>query len=74
MPTSACPFRSSARMIEGRDHRMMNVFARMKDGVKLASAGADTSTIAQRFAQEYPKFYPASMGFQTVTIPLERAS
>ena len=71
MPTSACPFRSSARMIEGRDHRMMNVFARMKDGVKLASAGADTSTIAQRFAQEYPKFYPASMGFQTVTIPLK---
>ena len=71
MPTSACPFRSSARMIEGRDHRMMNVFARMKDGVKLTSAGADTSTIAQRFAQEYPKFYPASMGFQTVTVPLK---
>src|SRR5271163_2759887 len=46
MPTVACPFRGSKAMMEGRDHRMMNVFARMKDGVKLGTAGADVETIA----------------------------
>ncbi len=48
MPTVACPFRGSKAMMEGRDHRMMNVFARMKDGVKLGAAGADVETIAGR--------------------------
>src|SRR5580658_1662661 len=71
MPTVACPFRGSQTMIEGRDHRMMNVFGRMKDGVNLKSAGADVETIAGRLAQDYPKFYPASMGFSTITVPLK---
>ncbi len=71
MPTVACPFRGSKAMMEGRDHRMMNVFARMKDSVKLGAAGADVETIAGRLMQDYPKFYPASMGYRTITVPLK---
>jgi len=71
MPTVACPFRGSPNMLEHRDHRMMSVFARMKDGVKLSSSGADVETIAGRLAQEYPSFYPAAMGYRTISIPLK---
>ncbi len=71
MPTVACPFRGSPNMLEHRDHRMMSVFARMKDGVKLSSSGADVATIAGRLAQEYPGFYPAAMGYRTISIPLK---
>jgi putative ABC transport system permease protein len=65
MPTSACPFRSSQRMIEGRDHRMMEVFARTKPGVSLTEAGADLSTIAGRLQAQYPKSYPPEAGYGT---------
>jgi len=34
MPTSACPFRSSARMIGNRRGRMMSLFGRLKPGVQ----------------------------------------
>jgi putative ABC transport system permease protein len=63
MPTIACPFRGSKQMMEGRDHRMMSVFGRLKPGVSLAEAEADFSTIAGRLQAEYPKFYPAEAGY-----------
>ncbi len=70
MPTVACPFRGSKRMMEGRDHRMMSVFARMKDGVKLGTSQADLATVAGRLSQEYPEYYPASMGYRAAEVPL----
>ena len=63
MTPNACPFRSSKAMIEGRDHRMMEVFARVKPGVPLAQAQADLSTIAARLQREYPKEYPPEVGY-----------
>ncbi|HUJ29868.1 MAG TPA: ABC transporter permease [Candidatus Acidoferrum sp.] len=63
MPTSACPFRSSQRMIEGRDHRMMEVFGRLKPGVSLAQADADLATIASRLESSYSKTYPPEAGY-----------
>ena len=51
MPTSACPFRSSKAMIEGREHRMMEVFGRLKPDVSLAAAQADVSIIAGRLSR-----------------------
>jgi putative ABC transport system permease protein len=70
MPTSACPFRSSKEMIEGRDHRMMEVFARLKPDASLQASRADLSMVANRLRAEYPKFYTDSMGYSTVAAPL----
>ena len=72
MPTSACPFRSSKRMIEGRDHRMMSVFGRLAPGVTLQQASAEMSTIASRLQATYPKDYPENTGFGATTSALQR--
>ncbi len=71
MPTSACPFRSKQSMIDDRDMRMMEVFARLKPGVSVVQANADLSTIAGRLKAEYPKSYPESMGYAAVTTALQ---
>lgn len=63
MPTSACPFRSSTSHIDHREMRMMEVFGRLKPGVTLGQAKADLSTIASRLESQYPKFYPANIGY-----------
>lgn len=63
MTTSACPFRSSKNMIEHRDHRMMEVFGRLKPGVSLEQAKADLATVAGHLQSEYPKFYPPETGY-----------
>jgi putative ABC transport system permease protein len=71
MPTSACPHRSSAKMIENRDMRMMEVFGRLKPGVTMAQARADLATIAGRLRAEYPKSYPDSIGYGATASPLQ---
>jgi len=65
MPTVACPFRSSASMIEHRDHHMMRLMGRLKPRVSLAQGNADLTTIAGRFQQAYPDVYPQSTGFRS---------
>jgi putative ABC transport system permease protein len=59
MPSSACPFRSSVDMATHRDHRMVQLFARMKAGVKPGEAEADLSTVAAAMQKEFPDDYPA---------------
>src|ERR1700689_5512377 len=71
MPTSACPFRSSPKMSENRDMRMMEVFGRLKPGVTLPQARADLATIAGRLKAEYPKSYPESIGYGATASPLQ---
>ena len=71
MPTSACPFRSSSKVIDNRDARMMEVFGRLKPGVSMAQASADFSTIAGRLKTEYPKSYPENEGYSAITTPLQ---
>jgi putative ABC transport system permease protein len=70
MPTSACPFRSSKRVVEGRDQRMVEAFGRLKPGASLAQATADVSTIAGRLQSAYAKFYPDNMGYAAAATPL----
>ncbi|MGH9735939.1 MAG: ABC transporter permease [Candidatus Acidiferrales bacterium] len=70
MTTSACPFRSSKNMIEHRDHRMMEVFGRLKPGVSVEQAKADLATIAGHLQREYPKFYPPETGYTTTASSL----
>lgn len=66
MPTSACPFRSSANMIRDRDMHMMDVFGRLKPDVTLDQAAADVATIAARLTSAYPKSYPLKNGYTVV--------
>jgi len=63
MPVSACPFRSSQRMIGNRDARMMSVFGRLKPAVTLEHCHADLSVIARRLEHDYPKSYTKGMGY-----------
>jgi predicted permease len=62
MPTSSCPFRSAAKMIDDRDMRMVSVYARLKPVVTQTQAQSDLATITQRLALTYPKSYPAAAG------------
>ena len=71
MPTSACPFRSSARMIGNRDAHMMSVFARMKPGVTVEQSRADLAPIARQLETEYPKSYTKALGYQINSLGLK---
>ncbi len=66
MPTSACPFRAHAEVDmagERRAFSALQVFGRLKRGIPIERAAADVSTVATRFARDYPDVYPASQGF-----------
>ncbi len=71
MPTSACPFRSSAQAIENREARLMSVFARLKPAVTVEHCRAEMAAIAQNLEQEYPKAYPKGAGFRATSTLLE---
>jgi putative ABC transport system permease protein len=70
MPTSACPTRSGAQFKANRNARMMNVVARLKDGVEVTQAQADFSTIASRLQSEYPDAYPKNRGYRAMIASL----
>ena len=70
MPTTSCPYRSSADTIRDRSMRMITAFARLKPGVTLAQARGELTGIAGRMAAEYPKFYPAGAGFDAQATPV----
>jgi predicted permease len=70
MPTTSCPYRSSANTISDRSMRMITAYARLKPGVTLAQARSEVAGIAGRMAAVYPKFYPAEAGFTAQTTPV----
>src|SRR5215472_15784 len=72
MPTSACPFRSSARMISNRTGRMMNLFGRLKPGVTAERSRADLGVIAARLGQQYPQAYPKDLGITSTPVVLRQ--
>lgn len=63
MTTVACPFRSSAMMIEGRHHHMMQLFGRLKSGADVSAGNADVAMVASRMQKMYPADYPERAGF-----------
>ncbi len=71
MATSACPFRSAPMHLEDRDMRMMEVFGRLKPGVTVAQASADSATIAAGLKAAYPKSYPENSGYTAAATPLQ---
>ena len=62
MPTSACPFRSSKRMVENPQLRMMSAFGKIRKGVTLEKARADLAVVAARLQKDYPDVYPVGSG------------
>ena len=46
MPSSACPFRSSAQTRENRAARMLSVYGRLRPGATLPQARADLAKVA----------------------------
>ena len=71
MPTSQCPFRSSARFIANRQARMMTAFGRLRPGVTLQQARADLSVLAGQIKAEHPEAYPDSTGYGLRTEALQ---
>lgn len=63
MTTVACPFRSDAMMMSGRDHHMMGLFGRLKPRESLQAGMSDVALIASRLAKEYPESYPSTSGY-----------
>jgi putative ABC transport system permease protein len=72
VPISACPARSSAKVIGDRSMHMMTVFARMKSGVPLTTAQADLNTVASQIAQHNPEFYSKEDGYALAAAPLKQ--
>jgi len=71
MPTTSCPFRSSAGMISNRDARVLTILARLKPGISASQAQNNLATIAARLALAYPKSYPAAAGFAVEVAPVQ---
>ncbi|MGA2131064.1 MAG: ABC transporter permease [Bryobacteraceae bacterium] len=70
MPVSACPFRSSQRVIANRDAHMMSLFGRLKSGVRVEQCHADLAAIASGLGRAYPKSYPRTVGFGITSLAL----
>jgi putative ABC transport system permease protein len=70
MPTEACPFRSAAEQNIERNRRAfsaLQVFGLLKPGASPDTAAAEVTTVAQRWAQDYPQIYRPALGFQART-------
>ena len=71
MPTTQCPARASEPFKANRNSRMMSVFGRLKDGVKVTQAQADLSTLANNLQSQYPDSYPANRGYAASVVSLQ---
>ena len=60
MPVSACPFRSDPMMENNRHVGMMQVFGRLKPGIRFEAARSDLASVAARMEHDHPSDYPAS--------------
>ena len=70
MPTSACPFRAAAeRNIEAnrRAFSALQVFGLLKPGAAPETAATEVTTVAQRWARDFPQVYRPGTGFQART-------
>jgi putative ABC transport system permease protein len=71
MPSTACPFRSSAHMLANRQMRMVRMFGRMKPDVKPGEAAADLSAVAAAMNHEFPNDYPEGSDLRVDVSPLK---
>jgi predicted permease len=65
------PHHLSATMVQGRVHRMTELFGRLKPGVTVEAAQADLSAAYQSMVQQHPEAY-SKKGDNRVTVKLLR--
>jgi putative ABC transport system permease protein len=70
MPSSACPFRAAKSIVENRQGRMLNAFARVRAESTLSKSAADLSIAAANLAKLYPNDYPTK-DFRAIELPLK---
>ena len=71
MPTSACPIRSSEEVEEDREHRMMAVVARMRDGTALAAVREELAALTTHLQAQHPEAYPEVARYSASVAPLK---
>jgi len=64
------PHHLSATMVQGRTHRMTEVFARLAPGATVEQAQAEIDRISARIHDEYPESYEAAAGYDVRVSPL----
>jgi hypothetical protein len=72
MPSSSCPFRSSATTLQTRTARPLTLFGRLAPGAALSDAQRELSQIGQQLHTQYPGAYPSSQGFSTIVASLHK--
>jgi putative ABC transport system permease protein len=70
MPSSSCPFRSSAFTLQTRTARPLTLFGRLAPGVALADAQQELTRIGDALHAEHAGAYPVSQGFSTTVASL----
>ncbi len=68
MPTSACPFRAAESTKSDRSARLLDLWGRLRPGVKLAQAQAEIATISARIARQFPS--PDMNGVAVSLVPV----
>ena len=64
------PHHLDATMVDGRVHRMTELFGRLAPGVDLATAKAELQTAHGAIVQQYPEAYPAQANFRIDVVGL----
>src|SRR4029450_2594377 len=64
------PHHLSATMVEGRVHRMTELFGRLAPGATLDGARAELRTIHAAMVKDHPESYPKSGDFQLEALGL----
>ncbi|HUF28761.1 MAG TPA: ABC transporter permease [Gemmatimonadaceae bacterium] len=64
------PHHMSATMVQGRTHRMTEVFARLAPGATVPQARAELAQLQTRVHAEHPEAYEAASGYRIAVTPL----
>lgn len=64
------PHHLSATMVTGRDHRMTEVFARLRPGTELERAREELNATYEGIKREFSQSYPTSGAFRLSAVPL----
>ena len=64
------PHHLSATMVEGREHRMTEIFGRLASGADLQAARSELTAAHRAIIQEYPAVYPANSDFRINAVML----